>query len=134
LCSFDSFRHNVGNPTAASLQTTFWGELAMSNQDRLEEPCQPTESLLDQPKSQRAKASFMFGLASFFVSILAGVPAIINGLLGLREIQRSGGQLQGESLAVSGIVLGMLGSMASGSLIWYGVAKVQRASRNIGMI
>jgi hypothetical protein len=76
----------------------------------------------------------MFGLASFFVSVLAGIPAVIQGLLSLREIRQSGGQLQGKQLAVSGIILGTLGSLASGSLIMYGVSSVQRVSRNIGIV
>ena len=92
------------------------------------------ESLEDLPRSPRAKASFMFGLASFFVSVLAGIPAVIQGLLSLREIRQSGGQLQGKQLAVSGIILGTLGSLASGSLIMYGVSSVQRVSRNIGIV
>jgi hypothetical protein len=40
----------------------------------------------------------MFGLASFFVSVFAGIPAIIHGLLSLREIRQSGGELQGKEV------------------------------------
>jgi hypothetical protein len=75
----------------------------------------------------------MFGLASFFVSVLAGVPAVIHGLLSLREILQSNGELQGKQLAVSGIILGLLGSLASGSLIMYGIGSVQKATQRAGM-
>jgi len=86
-----------------------------------------------EAKSRKASVSFNLGLLSFLVSIFAGVPAIINGLLGLREIRQSGGRLQGKQLAVSGIALGLVGSVASGALVWYGVATVQRASQKAGM-
>jgi hypothetical protein len=86
-----------------------------------------------QSESRKAKISFSLGLLSFLVSILAGVPAIINGFLDLREIRQSGGRLQGKHLATSGIVLGFLGSLASGSLIAYGVTRVQRAVATVSM-
>ena|SRR6266851_4373713 len=105
----------------------------MSHREGLEELWQPADSQ-DVPRSRRAKNSFMFGLASFFVSVLAGIPAIIQGLLSLREIQQSGGRLQGKQLAVSGIILGLLGSLASASLVLYGAARVQEASRRIGIV
>jgi len=91
------------------------------------------ENLEDLPRSSRAKTSFMFGLASFFVSVLAGIPAVIHGLLSLGEIRQSGGQLQGKQLAVSGIILGLLGSLTSGSLIMYGIGTVQKATQRAGM-
>jgi hypothetical protein len=83
--------------------------------------------------SGKAKASFTLGLVSFFVSIFTGIPAIINGLLGLREIRQSSGRLQGKRLAVSGILLGLIGSLASASIIVYGVASLQRSVRKAGM-
>ena len=72
-------------------------------------------------------------IVSLHCSIFAGVPAIINGLLGLREIRQSDGQLQGKQLAISGIVLGLLGSLTSGALLLYGIESVQRATQRAGM-
>jgi hypothetical protein len=106
----------------------------MSTRESLEELSRPADEPHAMPRSRRAKTSFMFGLASFFVCVLAGIPAIIQGLLSLREIRQSGGRLQGKQLAVSGIILGLLGSLASGSLVLYGVARVQEASRRIGIV
>jgi hypothetical protein len=106
----------------------------MSHREGLEEVRQPAGTPEIGAKSRKAKISFMFGLASFFVSILAGIPAIIQRLLSLREIRQSDGRLQGKQLAVSGIILGLLGSLASGSLVLYGAARVQEASRNIGIV
>jgi ABC-type phosphate transport system permease subunit len=85
-------------------------------------------------KSRKAKISFMLGLSSFVVSFLAGVPAIINGLLGLREIRQSGGRLQGRGLAIWGIMLGLVGSSASGSFILYTVARVREASHRLDVV
>jgi hypothetical protein len=102
----------------------------MSYPDQLQESA---DALQEEAKSRKASVSFKLGLSSFLVSILAGVPAIINGLLSLREIRQSGGRLKGKRLAISGIVLGLVGSVASGALVWYGVARVQRASQKAGM-
>jgi hypothetical protein len=105
----------------------------MSHRERLEELWQSTDATQAQAKSRKATVSFSLGLLSFFVCFLAGVPAVINGLLGLKEIRQSGGRLQGKPLAVSGIILGLLGSLVSGSVILYGVAKVQQASQTVSM-
>jgi len=105
----------------------------MSYRDRLEDLWQTAETTQDQSRSRKASVSFSLGLLSFFVSILAGLPAIINGLLSLREIRQSGGRLGGKPLAISGIMLGLLGSFASGSVILYGINKVQRAAQRAGM-
>ena len=105
----------------------------MSTRESLEELWRPPRDSQDVPKSRRARISFGLGLASFFVSVLTGVPAIIHGLLSLREIRQSGGRLQGKQLAVSGVILGLLGSLASGSLVAYGVFRVQRAAATVSM-
>jgi hypothetical protein len=106
----------------------------MSYRDRLEDLWQSAETSQEQQKSRKASVSFSLGLLSFFVSILAGVPAVINGLLSLREIRQSGGQLQGHGLAVWGIALGLVGSSASGSLILYTAARVREASRRTDVV
>jgi hypothetical protein len=105
----------------------------MSNQESLQNLPLPGDAQQAKSICRKALVSFELSLLSFLVSILAGIPAIINGLLGLREIRQSRGRLQGKGLAVSGILLGSLGSLASGSLIMYGVASVQRAVQRTGM-
>ena len=100
--------------------------------DHFESP--PTPVPQTEVNSRKAKTSFVLGLSSFLVSFLAGVPAIINGLLGLKEIRRSGGQLHGRGLAVWGITLGLVGSSASGFLLLYGAAQVHRASQRISTL
>lgn len=60
-----------------------------------------------QPRtSGMAITSLVFGCASFMCSIFTGLPAVILGVLALRKINRSGGQLKGDGLAIAGIVTG----------------------------
>lgn len=58
--------------------------------------------------SGKAIASLAMGIAAPFVLCLAGVPAIVMGILALRDIRRSQGRARGRGLAVSGIVMGSL--------------------------
>jgi hypothetical protein len=81
--------------------------------------------------SRQAMASFTLGLLSFILTIVTGVPAVICGFLSLREIAWSGGLVRGKRLALAGIVLGLLGSLSSGSLVWYAVVRVRRAAQGI---
>lgn len=56
--------------------------------------------------SPLAVASLLLGLLSLLLWALAGVPAMLLGLQGLRAINASEGQLQGRRLAIAGMVLG----------------------------
>jgi hypothetical protein len=56
--------------------------------------------------SGMAVSSLVLGCVSFFCSIFTGLPAIILGILALRQINRSNGQLKGDGLAIGGIVTG----------------------------
>lgn len=62
---------------------------------------------LAPPTSRRAVASLVLGILGiapcFF---LTGIPAIVLGALGHRDISRSGGRLKGQGLALAGIILG----------------------------
>jgi hypothetical protein len=48
----------------------------------------------------------------FFVAVLTSIPAIVTGILALRRIARSQGQLGGKGSAIAGLVLGCLGLLA----------------------
>ena len=53
--------------------------------------------------------SLVLGILGLFCfSILAGIPAVICGHTALSRIRRSGGMLQGDGLAVGGLVTGYL--------------------------
>jgi type IV pilus assembly protein PilA len=57
--------------------------------------------------SGKAIASLVLGLLSF--SFLAAIPAVVFGHLALSEIKKSAGRIQGQGMAIAGLVLGYLG-------------------------
>jgi prepilin-type processing-associated H-X9-DG protein len=63
-----------------------------------------------QTTSGKAIASLVLGICSLVFCLLAGIPAIIFGVLGLGDINRSRGMLGGRGMATAGIILGGLGS------------------------
>jgi Protein of unknown function (DUF1559)/Domain of unknown function (DUF4190) len=63
--------------------------------------------------STLAIVSLVLGLLSVGCSMFTAVPAVIFGLLGLREINRGEGRVSGRGLAIAGIVAGIVGTMLS---------------------
>lgn len=62
-----------------------------------------------QPEtSGKAVASLVLGIGIFLFSVLAGIPAIIFGHLAKSDIRKSGGRLQGDGMALAGLILGYL--------------------------
>jgi hypothetical protein len=80
------------------------------------EPKQATDDEFASPgpyatkTSGKAITSLVLGLLSFICTIFTGIPAIIFGVLGLGDINRSKGRVQGKGLAITGIVLGGISS------------------------
>jgi hypothetical protein len=72
--------------------------------------------------SGKASAALVLGLVGFCLGPLTGIPAIILALVSLGEIGRSRGRLGGKGMAISGLILGCLGSLLCvvGSWIVYG--------------
>ncbi len=66
--------------------------------------------------SGKATWSLILGIGSFCFSFVAGVPAIILGVMANREIAQSQGQIKGSGLATSGIVIGAIGSFLGAAL------------------
>lgn len=60
-----------------------------------------------------ALASFVLGLGSVVLLAVAGVPAVICGLRGLRAVNAGDGRLAGRRLALAGIALGGAGTLAT---------------------
>lgn len=61
-----------------------------------------------------ATASLILGLLTpFCFSFLAGIPALILGVIALQKISRSGGQLKGQGMAITGVVTGGAGTLFS---------------------
>lgn len=69
----------------------------------------PRESAAPQT-SGMAITSLVLGCVSFFCWIFTGLPAVILGILALRQINRSNGTIKGDGLAIGGIVTGAVAS------------------------
>lgn len=64
--------------------------------------------------SGRATASLVLGIVSLLCfGFLAGIPAVVLGVLAHREIKESGGRVSGGGLATAGIVTGAIGTVWS---------------------
>jgi hypothetical protein len=72
----------------------------------------------DIPPRTSGKAiwSLVLGILSFGCTFLTGLPAIILGILGLRDANRSDGHVTGQGLAIFGIITGAIGSLVSTGL------------------
>jgi hypothetical protein len=70
----------------------------------------------DEGTSGKAIASLVFGLL-FCIPIIAPITAIVLGILGLREIGRSGGRLKGQGLAITGLIAGVIGLFVIGPIL-----------------
>ena len=68
-------------------------------------------------RSGKAIASLVLGVLSVGCSIFAGIPAIILGILALRDIRRGRDSVRGQGTAITGIVLAGLGTMVSALLM-----------------
>jgi hypothetical protein len=73
----------------------------------------PTASPISPPGQQpqtsgKAVASLVLGICIFILGFLTGIPAIIFGHMAKAEIRRSGGRLQGDGMALAGLILGYL--------------------------
>jgi hypothetical protein len=86
--------------------------------------------------SGKAWASLILGVLSFGCTLITGIPAIILGIWSLVNISSSQGRLKGNGLAISGIVLGALGSLLIGpalliAILVPAVQKVREAAARI---
>ncbi|MBI2396245.1 MAG: DUF4190 domain-containing protein [Xanthomonadales bacterium] len=62
-----------------------------------------------RPTSTTAILSLVFGLLAWLmVPLLGSIAAIVCGHLARGEIRRAGGQLEGDGMAIAGLVLGYL--------------------------
>jgi hypothetical protein len=75
-----------------------------------------------------AIASLCLGIGQVIAWILAGIPAIVLGFMALNQIRQTGED--GRGMAITGIVLGFVGIIATALLIIFAVAIVHTASTN----
>jgi prepilin-type processing-associated H-X9-DG protein len=110
---------------------------ALSDEDELESKTE------DRPRrramggsSGKAIASLVLGIVSFCgCSCLTGLPAILLGILSLRDIGRAAGLLTGKPMAFIGIVLGSLGTLCLPPGYYFGLMKFKEGvQEGIGSI
>lgn len=93
--------------------------------------------------SGKAVVSLVLGLLAVPLSLVAGIPALVVGFVGLREINGSDGRLRGRWLAVAGMALGGMSvvfvlAMGTAMLVWRQREAAQRLAcqnnlRQLGM-
>ena len=80
----------------------------------------PSDHLFEGLTYSRAKNAFWLGLFSLFCfGFLTGIPAIFVGAQALSDITSSDGRLIGRGTAWLGIVLGVIGTLASAGILGY---------------
>src|SRR6185369_5586939 len=82
-----------------------------------------------------ALLSFLLGLSSVALCLLAltGVPALVVGLRGLRAVHLSDGRFRGARLALAGMLLGGLGTVATAlGVAAIVVLRLQESSWRVG--
>jgi len=78
--------------------------------------------------SAKAASSFRLGVLALLLSAFTGLPAIIQGLRGLREIARAPDRLRGRGRAGAGIGLGLVGTTLGAYLLMLAVERVQESA------
>jgi hypothetical protein len=75
------------------------------------QPPQQAPSYYPKQSNGKAVASLVLGLLSLCFAFVAGIPAIIFGVLALGDVRRGQGRVGGQGLAIAGIILGCVGSV-----------------------
>jgi hypothetical protein len=79
--------------------------------DEREEEDRPRPQGGSPRTSGKATAALILGLVSFCAWLLAGIPALVLGILSLKDISQSGGRLKGQGLAIAGLVMAGLSTV-----------------------
>jgi hypothetical protein len=126
FCSPIHFQSSQDN---AESNQTFFAEVVMVMPASMPElPIRNESASAPVPTktSLLAILSLVLGIASFGCSCLTGIPGIVCGILGLKEIEKSKQQqtvprITGRRLAISGIVAGALLTLGSGLVVLFGI-------------
>ena len=76
------------------------------------------------PTNTNAIIALVLGIIAVSGCGLAGIPALVLGYKSRREVRESGGQQQGDGLALAGIVLGWIGSILMLAMVGFFVAMI----------
>jgi type IV pilus assembly protein PilA len=99
------------NPAATSAWLNVPAAPQNPPQGQYPQQAQPYRGQQQPPKTDGgAVASMVLGITSFVLclSFLAGIPAIILGHISRSKIKKSNGRLQGDGLALTGLILGYI--------------------------
>ncbi|WDS36177.1 DUF4190 domain-containing protein [Pseudoxanthomonas sp.] len=88
-----------------------------------------------RPTSSLSVVSLVFGILGWtFLPAIGAIAAVITGHMARAEIRRSGGQIEGDGMAVAGLILGWLAiglaiaSVAAFLLFFGGIAAIAALS------
>lgn len=80
--------------------------------------------VIDARRSKKAIWSLVLGVLSLLFSIFTGIIAIILGILALRDISNGRGALKGRGMAITGLILGLLGIVVMPAIIFPALVQV----------
>lgn len=87
-------------------------------------PPSPSDRYFQDLTYSRAKNALLLGLASVLCcGFLTGIPAIWVGVRAMADIDASHGRLRGRSTALSGVILGVIGSLVLTGAAGYQLAR-----------
>jgi hypothetical protein len=87
------------------------------------------------PISGKAIVSLLLGISSLLFTLLTGVPALIVGFRGLREINLSDGRMRGRGLAVAGMGFGAVGiCIFAGWIVVIVIHKARESAQRAGCL
>jgi hypothetical protein len=77
------------------------------------DPAPPIQAEFAMPPrtSNKAVISLVLGIASFVCACLAGIPAIVFGIIAIHDVNRSRGTLTGKRMAIVGVICGGIASV-----------------------
>ncbi len=74
------------------------------------DPRAPGPMFIEPPTSAMAIASFVLGIAGFFlIPVIGSILAVIFGHMARNEIKMQNGQVKGDGFALAGIIMGYAG-------------------------
>src|SRR5262245_10140857 len=83
-----------------------------------------------QETSGKAIASMVLGILSLCLPVVLAIPAVIFGLLGLRDVRREGGRLTGGGFAIAGLVLSAVSTVLALPMYFFLVVPISDEVRD----
>jgi Protein of unknown function (DUF1559)/Domain of unknown function (DUF4190) len=98
-----------------------------SREDSVDRPRRPERDLAPPATSGKATAALLFGISAVCL-LFTAIPGAIFGMLALRDIGKSNGNLGGRGMAITGLVFSCLSVLLVFPLSIFGVYKVRAAA------